>query len=65
MSAKFQLINDSDMWKEEVQKIKARRKDITVRSFSQLDGLLTIKYDFSDGSYVKIPVEVMERFLIN
>ena len=50
--ATFETLNTKDMWKDIVQVIIDHRKKITKRTFSSMDGIYTIRYDFSDADSV-------------
>jgi hypothetical protein len=61
----FILKKKEDFWKNELEKLKNNRKNIIGREFSQTEGILNINYKFSDGSNVKIPLQILESFIIN
>lgn len=61
--ATFETINTKDMWKDIVQIIIDHRKKIIKRSFSTMDGIYSIRYDFSDTESIIIPLQTLEYFL--
>ena len=62
--AQFETISTQDMWKDHIQIIIDNRRKIIKRSFSSMDGIYTIKYDFTDRDSVIIPLQTLEYFLI-
>lgn len=61
--ASFEVISSEHFWNTEIDKIVNCRKTITKRTFSQKEGLLSIRYDFSDNSYVIVPLQILESFI--
>ena len=64
MSASFETLNYNDFWFPIVKSIIVGRKIIKKRTFSQKEGLLSIRYEFEDGSSATIPMEVLENFIV-
>jgi len=63
VQATFATINTKDMWKDIVQVIIDNRPKIIKRSFSTMDGIYTIRYDFSNVDSITIPLQTLEYFL--
>jgi len=61
--ATFATLSTKDMWKDIVQVIITNRTKIIKRSFSTMDGIYSIRYDFSNVDSVTIPLQTLEYFL--
>ena len=62
--SRFKLKSANEMWKDDIKVIIENHKNIIERGWSQIDGILTIEYAFNDGKYIKIPLQILERFLV-
>lgn len=61
--AKFVLTSAEKLLRPEVEKIINNRGSITKRTYAQKEGILHIRYDFEDKTYVTIPLQTLELFL--